>query len=787
MSQMKTEFDRSVYTSQTALRQNQRQIQEQNKLGENQLSKAINSEPNSTLYVFSPSSSKNVKSSNVSNVSDVSNAPKTSKNISDNSKTLNTLNNSNKSYIQNVQKNRPPQVQPAQPKQSQPQVKQPQSQPPKAQKESGSVAVIQMPVKPQAVVVSRQDEKNTGAGKKNNAKIIPTVKRLADRFKKSGLGVIDSYFNACFFYCQYHKSKKETIKPESEAQSKGRYGAYIVFLTFIAKLWGFILDIISPVRSLAKLIAKTVKTPKNISVKSAVKELLGLAVPAAAVIFTVTMIVNISAYKPRLELCFNGQTVGFVDSKETVTKVVSLIENNVGSVLNEQYEFTGNISYRIVLSKNPDSDYVSESELYYLMYSPEAQGEVTRAYGLYIDNEFLGANESESEINRILTEVLQANSDGGSETVEYANDIKIIPDNYAKRDVVTQDELKNIISNSAENTNASTANTPDTNTNEGKSKVEIADAEIPLAGGRYISADTHADSQADGAQNPQNAVMSDGTGEDIAVAAAMSSNLAPETINTIPRGFLNPPAESGDSGQNPDNQQSQDSQNELLARLTKTTNKISANSILFKKIKTESYCTVTPFETKYIESNKYYTGTQTVQTNGSNGESLITAEVTYIGNEEVSREIIETKVTKEPVDKVIIIGTKVKPTTTPTGKFIRPVKGGYTTTRFRQGGHRGVDLVVPYGTSIYAADGGTVEFAGWGGSYGNYVKIKHGNGFETIYAHASSLLVEAGDKVYQGQEIAKVGSTGNSTGNHLHFEISKNGALVNPESYFNNN
>ena len=80
-------------------------------------------------------------------------------------------------------------------------------------------------------------------------------------------------------------------------------------------------------------------------------------------------------------------------------------------------------------------------------------------------------------------------------------------------------------------------------------------------------------------------------------------------------------------------------------------------------------------------------------------------------------------------------------------------------------------------------DGGTVTFAGWSGTYGYLVTIDHGNGFVTYYAHNSSLLVSAGDKVYKGQTIARAGSTGRSTGSHCHFEIRVNGTRVNPAAY----
>ncbi len=118
-----------------------------------------------------------------------------------------------------------------------------------------------------------------------------------------------------------------------------------------------------------------------------------------------------------------------------------------------------------------------------------------------------------------------------------------------------------------------------------------------------------------------------------------------------------------------------------------------------------------------------------------------------------------------------------------------PLVGGTITSRFgsresiRSSPHRGMDIAAPYGTSIKAAASGTVTLSGWNGSYGYCVKISHGNGTETVYGHCSSLLVSVGQKVSKGQVIARVGSTGNSTGNHLHFEVRKNGVLYNPQNY----
>ena len=119
---------------------------------------------------------------------------------------------------------------------------------------------------------------------------------------------------------------------------------------------------------------------------------------------------------------------------------------------------------------------------------------------------------------------------------------------------------------------------------------------------------------------------------------------------------------------------------------------------------------------------------------------------------------------------------------------VKPVSG-IITSRFgsresiRSSGHSGLDIAAKKGTNIKAAAGGTVLFAGYSGAYGNVVKISHGSGIKTYYAHCSKLYVKTGDTVSAGDVIAAVGSTGRSTGNHLHFEVVKNGVSVNPQNY----
>ncbi len=117
--------------------------------------------------------------------------------------------------------------------------------------------------------------------------------------------------------------------------------------------------------------------------------------------------------------------------------------------------------------------------------------------------------------------------------------------------------------------------------------------------------------------------------------------------------------------------------------------------------------------------------------------------------------------------------------------LIHPVAGTITSRfgRRSSGTHTGLDIATSSGTPIRAAAGGTVIHAGWKGSYGNLVIIQHTNSVQTYYAHCSKIYVNAGEYVNQGDVISAVGSTGNSTGPHLHLEIRVNGAPKNPQSY----
>ena len=190
-----------------------------------------------------------------------------------------------------------------------------------------------------------------------------------------------------------------------------------------------------------------------------------------------------------------------------------------------------------------------------------------------------------------------------------------------------------------------------------------------------------------------------------------------------------------------------------------------------------------------VEDSTMYVGEKKVLTAGVPGEAQVSANVTYVNGYEEGREVTSSITLSEPTTEVVAVGTKARPKTMPTGSFQWPLSGritsyfGYRSIFGSYSYHSGIDIATSYGKAIAAADGGTVIWSGYKGSYGNLVIIDHGNGVQSYYGHCSSLLVSAGDKVYKGQTIARVGSTGRSTGNHLHFEVKINGTSVNPLSY----
>ncbi len=208
-----------------------------------------------------------------------------------------------------------------------------------------------------------------------------------------------------------------------------------------------------------------------------------------------------------------------------------------------------------------------------------------------------------------------------------------------------------------------------------------------------------------------------------------------------------------------------------------------------KTVEDQTYNQTIACPVEEVEDSSMYIGDSKILTQGTEGEALINATVTYVNGQEQERTINSSTTLREPTTTVKAVGTKEKPKTASTGRYQWPIYGRITSYfggRYIFGGysyHSGIDISASYGAAICAADGGTVTYAGYKGSYGNLVIITHDNGTQTYYGHNSSLTVSAGQKVYKGQQIARAGSTGRSTGTHCHFEVRVGGTSVNPLSY----
>lgn len=215
----------------------------------------------------------------------------------------------------------------------------------------------------------------------------------------------------------------------------------------------------------------------------------------------------------------------------------------------------------------------------------------------------------------------------------------------------------------------------------------------------------------------------------------------------------------------------------------------SAELLKVKVVRQETETVAIPFDTQNSESSEYDFGKVVTLQEGEDGSEDVTYEITMIDGVVTDRQAISYNVTKQAVPEITVTGTRLKSGMVAqigSGSFIWPVPNYTYVSRWMSSGHRGADICAAYGTTIIASDSGTVIAAGWHYSYGNYVEIDHGNGYKTLYAHMSAISVTQGQAVSQGDKIGEVGSTGNSTGNHCHFEMFYNGALFSAQALFPN-
>lgn len=197
------------------------------------------------------------------------------------------------------------------------------------------------------------------------------------------------------------------------------------------------------------------------------------------------------------------------------------------------------------------------------------------------------------------------------------------------------------------------------------------------------------------------------------------------------------------------------------------------------------------YKTEYISDASVYESQREIITAGVNGKQEVDYQIVLENNIEVERKTLNTKLITSSIDSRVRVGTKKSVSrsgsnlgivsggriTSPFGNRVHPITGKTTF-------HKGIDIGASQGSPVYAYANGTINFAGWKSGYGNFVSIDHGNGMVTRYAHLSAIYVSVGQQVIVRQKIGAVGSTGDSTGPHLHFEVLINGEFKNPQYYF---
>lgn len=190
-----------------------------------------------------------------------------------------------------------------------------------------------------------------------------------------------------------------------------------------------------------------------------------------------------------------------------------------------------------------------------------------------------------------------------------------------------------------------------------------------------------------------------------------------------------------------------------------------------------------PFETETQQDASLYIGETVTVTEGKVGAAEVESETVYKNGAAQSSRVLAENIVASPVTRVIRVGTKPKDVLS-SGLFY-PLNGVISSNFGARWGrnHEGMDIAVPEGTPVKAAECGTVSFAGDAGTYGKLVRIDHGNGVVTAYAHLNKINVSVGQTVNADTQIALSGNTGRSTGPHLHFEVVKNDTPLDPSLY----
>lgn len=459
-----------------------------------------------------------------------------------------------------------------------------------------------------------------------------------------------------------------------------------------------------------------------------------IVLPIISFIIMLNVIFAWSGTTFALELNYNGKVIGYVKSeavykdarKQAIDRLqISTSENSTEGL---QGELIGNAEYSlkaVKLSQINDATTICDSLI------ENSNCEITNACGIYIDNRFICAVKNETDALAVFDAILAEHEAPNDAVVSFVEEISYVQGLYPDNEQTVWDAQKLSEKLSTKKSEARYYT------------VQAGDTVSKIA-------------------------------EENNVSTAEIFALNPELKENIYVG-----------------------QKVLLEG--------DVNFVQVQITRTEKHTETVKYSTVKVNTDTLYVGDSKVVVKGQNGEQQVTELVTYIDGVRVSSKEVSRVTIKEAVDEKIQVGTKknnyygsgsghVYNNTYNGAKFCWPcvgatvVSSGYGKRNFGSGWHGGVDLCRPGGTlgaPVVAAESGKVIAVGYESMGGYYIRIDHGNGITTMYAHlkAGSTLVRTGQYVQRGQQIAQAGATGYVTGAHLHFEVRVNGNKVNPLPY----
>ncbi len=499
------------------------------------------------------------------------------------------------------------------------------------------------------------------------------------------------------------------------------FDAFGIMREDIAMLWrtGSSLKTGKRIKRVLRYLAGPAKQRKQIALT-----FVNYAMPVAALVIAVNMISGLVNTNYAFAVTYNGVELGLIEDEAVYSAAAKDMQKRI--IIpdsNETVPVNAELSLRVVSSED---EIVGSTELTNRMMQ-NANQDIVEADGVYIDGEFIGAVEEIGVIEGYLNDTLNAYLlSTGYDNAYFDKDIMVEKGFFVADNLIDADDVLELFASEISSDQYYT--------------VEVGDTPIGIAAKLDID---------------YRDLITWNPGSDKLLIA-------------------------GD---------------EILVGISQPYLSIIATT-------TDVYTEELAYKTEKENTNTLYIGESRLKKEGKIGEQTVTAEVTLVNGFETERTILSTEVVSEPENEIILVGTKQSANTSvPSGVITTnsvnntgiwlswPTNGGYISSAFgsRWGSfHRAIDIAKRggcHGDRIFAAADGVVTYVGYNGTYGKLVKISHGKGLETWYAHCSDYNVQTGDTVTRGQTIAYIGNTGRSTGPHLHFQVMVNGNYVNPVNY----